>query len=109
MPTELFPLGRVVMTTNLQGQLQEANPEGWEEELQGFIRRHVTGDWGGLFVLNDPITLSPIPSLPEWTILALAEAGRSVPVSRSAFPWSPTPQQAGIPASWHGVPTALQS
>ena len=30
---------------------------------------------GGLFVLNDPITLSPIPSLPEWTILAPAEAG----------------------------------
>ena len=30
---------------------------------------------GGLFVLNDPITLSPIPSLPEWTILARAEAG----------------------------------
>ena len=48
MPTELFPLGRVVMTTNLQGQLQEADPEGWEEELQGLIRRHVTGDWGDL-------------------------------------------------------------
>ncbi len=48
MPTELFPLGRVVMTTNLQGQLQEADPEGWEEELQGLIRRHVSGDWGDL-------------------------------------------------------------
>ncbi len=44
----LFPLGRIVMTTNLQGQLQEADPEGWEEELQGLIRRHVTGDWGDL-------------------------------------------------------------
>ncbi len=36
------------MTTNLQGQLQEADPEGWEEELQGFIRRHAAGDWGDL-------------------------------------------------------------
>ena len=44
----LFPLGRITMTTNLQGQLQEADPEGWEEELQGLIRRHVTGDWGDL-------------------------------------------------------------
>ena len=44
----LFPLGRITMTTNLQGQLQEANPEGWEEELHGLIRRHVTGDWGDL-------------------------------------------------------------
>ena len=48
MPTELFPLGRVTMATNLQGQLQEADAEGWEEELQGLIRRHVTGDWGDL-------------------------------------------------------------
>ena len=29
---------------------------------------------GGLFVLNDPLTVSPIPSLPEWTNLAPAEA-----------------------------------
>ena len=44
----LFPLGRVVMTTNLQGQLQEADPAGWEREMQGLIRRHVSGDWGDL-------------------------------------------------------------
>ena len=48
MPDQLFPLGRIMMTTNLQGKLQEANPEGWEEELQGFIARHASGDWGDL-------------------------------------------------------------
>ena len=48
MTEPLFPLGRIVMTTNLQGELQEAEPEGWEEGLQGLIRRHVTGDWGDL-------------------------------------------------------------
>ena len=48
MPEQLFPLGRIMITTNLQGQLQETNPEGWEEELQGFIRRHTSGDWGDM-------------------------------------------------------------
>ena len=44
----LFPLGRVVMTTNLQAKLQEANPACWEAELIGLISRHVSGDWGDL-------------------------------------------------------------
>ena len=44
----LFPLGRVVMTTNLQGKIQESNPEHWEEELQQLITRHASGDWGEL-------------------------------------------------------------
>ena len=48
MTEPLFPLGRIVMTTNLQGQLQETDPAGWEKELQGLIRWHVTGDWGDL-------------------------------------------------------------
>ena len=48
MADQLFPLGRISMTTNLQGQIQEANPEGWEAELQRLIRRHVSGDWGDL-------------------------------------------------------------
>ena len=48
MPDQLFPLGRTVMTANLQYQLKEADPVGWEEELKGFIDRHVTGDWGNL-------------------------------------------------------------
>jgi hypothetical protein len=48
MPEQLFPLGRIMMTTNLQGKLQEANPEGWEEDLQGFIARHASGDWGDI-------------------------------------------------------------
>ena len=30
------------------GRIQEANPEGWAEELQGLIRRHASGDWGDL-------------------------------------------------------------
>ena len=41
----LFPLGRIVMTTNLQAKIQEANPE---EELQQLINRHASGDWGEL-------------------------------------------------------------
>lgn len=48
MTERLFPLGRIVMTTNLQGKLQEANPEHWEEELQELIRRHASGDWGDM-------------------------------------------------------------
>ena len=44
----LFPLGRIVMTANLQGQLQEASPEVWEHELQSLIARHASGDWGDL-------------------------------------------------------------
>ena len=31
MADQLFSLGRITMTTNLQGRVQEANPEGWEE------------------------------------------------------------------------------
>ena len=37
-----------MMTTNLQGKVQEANPEHWEEELQGMVKRHASGDWGDL-------------------------------------------------------------
>jgi hypothetical protein len=48
MPDELFPLGRIVMTTNLQRKLQETSPGVWEEELQGIITRHASGDWGDL-------------------------------------------------------------
>ncbi len=45
---QLFSLGRIVMTTNLQGRVQESNPDHWEEELQGMIKRHASGDWGDL-------------------------------------------------------------
>ena len=44
----MFPLGRVVMTANLQAKLQEGNPAGWEAELLGLISRHASGDWGDL-------------------------------------------------------------
>ena len=44
----LFPLGRVVITTNLQAKLRETNPECWEAELIGLISRHTSGDWGDL-------------------------------------------------------------
>ena len=44
----LFPLGQVVMTRHRRIQLQEANPEHWEEELKGLIDRHAAGDWGDL-------------------------------------------------------------
>ncbi len=44
----LFPLGRVVMTANLQAKLQLLDPERWEDELIGLISRHESGDWGDL-------------------------------------------------------------
>ena len=44
----LFPLGHVVLTSNLQAKLQEVNREGWEAELVGLISRHASGDWGDL-------------------------------------------------------------
>lgn len=45
---QLFPLGRIVLTATLQGQLQEASPEGWDQELHNLIARHASGDWGDL-------------------------------------------------------------
>ena len=48
MPGQLFPLGRVVMTANLQHTLTEVIPESWDQELKAMIDRHVTGDWGDL-------------------------------------------------------------
>ena len=42
----LFPLGRVVMTTNLQAKLQEADTERWESEFIELISRHMSGVWG---------------------------------------------------------------
>ena len=48
MPTQLFPLGRVLMTANLQHKLSEAIPEGWDQELKKMIDRYVSGDWGDL-------------------------------------------------------------
>ena len=48
MPTQLFPLGRVVVTANLQHRLTEAFPESWNQDLTAMIDRHVSGDWGDL-------------------------------------------------------------
>ncbi len=48
MPTQLFLLGRVVMTANLQHSLTEAIPETWDQELKAMIDRHVSGDRGDL-------------------------------------------------------------
>ena len=42
------------MTTNLQGRVQEANPEHWEEELKALIARHASGDWGNLEDFDRP-------------------------------------------------------
>ena len=44
----LFPLGRLVMTTDLQRSLKESNPGDWESKLKALIDRHVAGDWGDL-------------------------------------------------------------
>ena len=46
--TTLFPLGRVMMTANLQRKLQDIDPERWEEDLKLLIGRHASGDWGDL-------------------------------------------------------------
>ena len=48
MPGQLFSLGKVVMTSNLQHQLIENIPQSWDQELKAMIDRHVTGDWGDL-------------------------------------------------------------
>lgn len=49
MATQLFDLGQVVMTANLQHTLDESSPDtNSMEELLGFIDRHVAGDWGDL-------------------------------------------------------------
>lgn len=47
MPT-LFPLGRLLITANLQQQLKESDPEHWERDLLALIARHASGDWGDL-------------------------------------------------------------
>jgi hypothetical protein len=39
MLDQLFPLGRIVITTNLQDRIQVANPESWEAEFQQMITR----------------------------------------------------------------------
>ncbi len=48
MPRQLFRLGKVVMTANLQHKLSGAIPESWDQEIKAIIDRHVSGDWGDL-------------------------------------------------------------
>jgi hypothetical protein len=43
----LFPLGRVVMTTNLERTLLASDPDALGE-LMGMFQRHQSGDWGDL-------------------------------------------------------------
>ena len=44
----LFPLGRLVITTNLLREFQENDPDQWEGDLKTLILRHAAGDWGDL-------------------------------------------------------------
>lgn len=44
----LFPLGRLVMTTNLQRSLQDSDVGDWETKLKVLVDRHMAGDWGDL-------------------------------------------------------------
>ena len=49
MLNQLFDLGQVVITANLQRTLDEGGPDtNSMEELQEFLDRHVSGDWGDL-------------------------------------------------------------
>ncbi len=48
MPRQLFSLGTLVLTDNLQHRLTEAIPESWYQDLTAMIGRHVSGDWGDL-------------------------------------------------------------
>ncbi len=41
-----FPLGRLVMTTNLERTMLASDPEGWREELTLFVSQHAMGEWG---------------------------------------------------------------
>lgn len=49
MATQLFDLGHVVITANLQRTLDKGGLEtNSMEELQEFLDRHASGDWGDL-------------------------------------------------------------
>ena len=83
-----FPLGRVIMTHNVQAKLQEAHPDRWEPELMGLIHRHASGDWGDLdeddkrqndLDLNRGLRLfSAYTTSHEVKIWIISEADRSV-------------------------------
>ena len=51
--SQLFALGRVVMTSNLRDTLQAALPETWDAEIKRMIDRHVSGDWGEVLTKDD--------------------------------------------------------
>jgi hypothetical protein len=34
------------MTTNLETQLKESDPQGWQDDLNLMVARHAMGDWG---------------------------------------------------------------
>ncbi len=54
MPDQLFDLGQVVITTNLQRTLDnDESDTNSMEELQRFLARHVAGDWGDLPLMQD--------------------------------------------------------
>jgi hypothetical protein len=36
------------MTTNLETQLKESDPQGWHDDLNLMVARHAMGDWGEL-------------------------------------------------------------
>lgn len=47
MPEPKFEMGRLVITTALQGELEESDTEkGWHDEINLLVSRHLFGDWG---------------------------------------------------------------
>ena len=49
MPEQKFEMGRLVMTTALQNDLNETDTErSWHDELNLFVSRHLFGDFGDM-------------------------------------------------------------
>ena len=49
MPEQKFEMGRLVMTTALQHDLEESDTEkGWHDEINLFVSRHLFGDFGDM-------------------------------------------------------------
>ena len=49
MPEPKFEMGRLVMTTALQHDLEESDTEkGWHDEINLLVSRHLFGDFGDM-------------------------------------------------------------
>ncbi len=93
MPDQLFDLGQVVITANLQRVLDQGGPDtNSMEELQDFLDRHVAGDWGNLEQKIEPVTPGHSNQVEGFSL-------NTTPPQRSRFGSSPRPTEAVPPVS----------